>query len=206
MVLPWTLFLSHISNLTLTHSRGFGNSSKADLVANLTAATTADSTNFCWVFTCGFSVGFFLWVFHWIQFYWFLFGFGMVFLAGLDWLWIRFSGGFGLIFVWLDFELGFLMVWLILMLILGQFVVDYQLLKWITVVMVGWCWVSGWMFVFFFFAGLLWPLGKRGNLNGEREKKNKLLSYIVIVTVYICTIIVARVWIYTFFHPLMCVV
>ena len=48
--------------------------------------------------------------------------------------------------------------------------VDYKLLKWVAVVMVGLCRVGGWIFVFFF-VELLWPLGKRGNPNGEREKK-----------------------------------
>ena len=44
---------------------------------------------------------------------------------------------------------------------------------WVAVVMVGLCWVGGWIFVFFFFfIELLWPLGKRGSLNEvEREKK-----------------------------------
>ena len=48
--------------------------------------------------------------------------------------------------------------------------VDYILLKWVAVVMGGLCRVGGWIFVFCFFAKLLWPLGNRGNLNGEREK------------------------------------
>ena len=51
--------------------------------------------------------------------------------------------------------------------------VDYKPLKWVAVVMVELYQVGGWIFVFFFFAELLWPLGKRGNPNGEREKINK---------------------------------
>ena len=59
--------------------------------------------------------------------------------------------------------------------------VDYQLLKWVAVVVVGWYWVGGWVFLLLFFSysfdGLLYPLGKEGNLNGEREK---IYIYIVI--------------------------
>ena len=63
--------------------------------------------------------------------------------------------------------------------------VDYQLLKWVVEVVVGWCWVGGWVFLLLFFyssfARLLCPLGccvsfaglvngERDNMNGEREK------------------------------------
>ena len=51
--------------------------------------------------------------------------------------------------------------------------VDYKLLKWVAMVMVGLCQVGGWIFVFFFFVELPWLLGKRGNPNGDREKKKK---------------------------------
>ena len=63
--------------------------------------------------------------------------------------------------------------------------VDYQLLKWVVVVVVGWCWVGGWVFLLLFFyssfARLLCSLGccvsfvglvngERETMNGEREK------------------------------------
>ena len=58
-------------------------------------------------------------------------------------------------------------------------------MKWVAVVMVGWYWVGGWVFLLLFFSysfnGLLCPLGKRGNLNGEREKKKNIYIYIYIV-------------------------
>ena len=124
---------------------------------------------FTWVF-----VGFFIWVFCWVgfSFYWFWFGFGMSFSSDLGWLWVGFFGAFSLIFVWLD-------------------------LSWVAVVMVGWCWVGGWMFViFFFFVGLLWPMGKRRRTWKVREKNNKLLIY---------TATVAILDIYKIMQPLMCV-
>ena len=81
--------------------------------------------------------------------------------------------------------------------------VDYQLLKWVAVVMVGWYWVGGWVFLLLFFSysfnGLLCPLGKRGNLNGEREKKKNIYIYIYIllytttIAMYIYTVTVASV-------------
>ena len=89
-------------------------------------------------------------------------------------------GGFGLILSWVFWWFGLLWCcfWV-------NVVVDYKPLKWVAVVMVGLCWVGGWIFVFFFFAELLWPLGKRGNLNGERKKNNKLLLYKATVTMQI---------------------
>ena len=135
--------------------------------------------NFYWNFHMGFCwVGF--------NFYWFWFRFGMSFSSGLGWLWVGFFGGFSLIFFFFFlawFELGFLMVCLTWCWFWVNFVVDYQLLKWVAVVMVGWCWVGGLMFVIFLF--LLGCYGcweregcwvavavrkERENLKGEREK------------------------------------
>ena len=72
--------------------------------------------------------------------------------------------------------------------------------------------------IFFFFAGFCgrWErkgcwvamaVGKeRENLKVDREKKNKLSIYIATITVQICTVTIATVYIYTFLHPLMWVV
>ena len=146
----------------------------------------ADPTNFCWVFHVEF-----------------LLEFSYGFSVGLDSIFIDFGLGLGWVFlqVWVDyelgfpvglawfffflawFELGFLMVCLIWCWFWINFVVDHQLLKWVAVVMVGWCWVGGLMFVIFLF--LLGYYGRweregcwvavavrkeRENLKGEREK------------------------------------
>ena len=72
--------------------------------------------------------------------------------------------------------------------------------------------------IFFFFAGFCgrWEregccyamaVGKqRENLKVDREKKNKLSIYIATITVQICTVTIATVYIYTFLHLLMWVV
>ena len=72
--------------------------------------------------------------------------------------------------------------------------------------------------IFFFFAGFCgrWEregccyamaVGKqRENLKVDREKKNKLLIYIATITVQICTVTIASVYIYIFLHPLIWVV
>ena len=144
-----------------------------------------------------------MWVFCWIFHIGFLLDsifidFGMGFPKGLGWLWVRFSSGFGLILSWVFWWFGLIFCWFWV-----NFVVDYQLLKWVAVVMVGWYWVGGWVFLLLFFSysfnGLLCPLGKRGNLNGEREKKKKKYIYIYIllytttIAMYIYTVTVASV-------------
>ena len=103
------------------------------------------------------------------------------------------SDRFGLILSWVFLWFGLIFCWFWV-----NFVVDYQLLKWVAVVVVGWCWVSGWVFLLLFFyssfARLLCPLGccvsfvellcllgKRENMNGEREKNNKILLYTITV-------------------------
>ena len=72
--------------------------------------------------------------------------------------------------------------------------------------------------IFFFFAGFCgrWErkgccyamaIGKeRENLKVDREKKNKLSIYIATITVQICTVTIATVYIYTFLHLLIWVV
>ena len=47
---------------------------------------------------------------------------------------------------------------------------------------------------------------ERENLKVDREKKNKLLIYIATITMQICTVTIASVYIYTFLHPLIWVV
>ena len=56
----------------------------------------------------------------------------------------------------MGFPTGFELILSCFVLILSYF--------WVAVVIVGLCWVGGWKIVFFFFAELLWPLGKRGHL------------------------------------------
>ena len=138
-------------------------------------------------FSCGISIGIFIWVSVGLDsiFIGFGLGLGWVFLR----VWVDYELGFSVGLAWFFFfflawfELGFLMVCLIWCWFWVNFVVDYQLLKWVAVVMVGWCWVGGLMFVIFLF--LLGCYGRweregcwvavavrkeRENLKGEREK------------------------------------
>ena len=114
-----------------------------------------------------------------------LIDFRWVFHVGFCWIFLM---GFLLDLVFIDFgvDLKWVFWWV-----------------WVVVVIVGLCWVGGWKIVFFFFAELLWSLGKRGNSNevesqtrekerergGERKKKSNTRAT---VTVHICTVTVAR--------------
>ena len=82
-----------------------------------------------------------------------------------------------------------------------DFVLDLEWvfqLVWVAMVVVGLCWVGVFLFVFFFFAELLWSLGKRENPNevesqtrekkrewGGERKNNKILNTHAIVTMHI---------------------
>ena len=90
------------------------------------------------------------------KFDWFSLGFSCGFLLDFSY---GFSVGFSFYWFWFGFGMGFRQVW-------------------VVVVIVGLCWVGGWKIAFyFFFAKLLWSLGKRGNPNKvksqTREKKRE---------------------------------
>ena len=76
MILPWILFLFHISNPILTHGRGSSGGSEGNPAAITAEATAADPTDFRWVFHMGLC--------------WFLFGLILVWVSDdfcLAWLW-----------------------------------------------------------------------------------------------------------------------
>ena len=76
MILPWILFLFHISNPTLTHGRGSSGGSEGNPAAITAEATAEDPTDFRWVFHMGLC--------------WFLFGLILVWVSDdfcLAWLW-----------------------------------------------------------------------------------------------------------------------
>ena len=105
------------------------------------------------------------------KFDWFLLGFSCGFLLDFSY---GFSVGFSFYWFWFGLGMSFRRVW-------------------VAVVIVRLCWVGGWKIVFFFFAELLWSLGKRGNpRERERERENKISNTRATITVYICMITIAR--------------
>ena len=118
-----------------------------------------------------------MWVFCWIFHIGFLLDsifidFGMGFPKGLGWLWVRFSSGFGLILSWVFWWFGLIFCWFWV-----NFVVDYERLKWVALVVIG-CFSSSsfilllldycvrWDAVF-----VLWIcVSFAGLVNGERER------------------------------------